>query len=208
MSSDEELDLTGQILILALGLGLASPLFVRLFQNLSLYQGFLLVIGWWQACITGYLSYKIYVLTRADSRVPNLEIESEIELDTVGIEDTDWDTVWFKFKITNTSRGRAKITDIQAKEHLQKTARDKLEEDVIDRDNIFTTVEDYPLDLPTILDHRQDFDFTVIVNGAPYVDFVGLYIEEEKLGIIEEYRTIDNDHIRYFTDNERVPDFV
>jgi hypothetical protein len=206
MSSDEELDLTGQILILALGLGLASPLFVRLFQNLSLYQGFLLVIGWWQACITGYLSYKIYVLTRAESKVPDLKIDSEMKSAETAEDCTVPDIKFFKFKITNTSHGKAKITDIQV-EHYPPVDQTNLVDDCL-VEEIGAAIDSYQFELPVVLNHQDDFDFRVMIYGVNHVDFIGIHIEEQTLGNVNEYRDMNNEPILYFEDDETVPDFV
>lgn len=53
-------------------LGLLVVVGANRFASVTLYQNLTLGIGWTQAVITGYLSFKIFEVSKRDSELPNL----------------------------------------------------------------------------------------------------------------------------------------
>jgi len=85
---------------------------VNIFQAPSLYQNTMLFVGWNQAVITGFLSFKIFSVSKRDSELPRLgyRIAEVEELDTPWEDHLVWRCT---LEFVNQTHGRAKIKDVE-----------------------------------------------------------------------------------------------
>lgn len=150
----------------------------------------MVVIGWVQAVIIGYLSFKIFEVSKRDSELPVLwagitdveEIESPHEDHRV-----IRCTVGFK----NRSYGRAKITDIDLNDEFDKRMLDKHKDPA--EGNVFAGFpEGKPI--PALLDKDEVLEVMFQVNAYSYLDEISLKITEESLGTIEHQVLLSDIH--------------
>jgi len=153
---------------------------VNYFYGLNLYEGSMLFIGWNQAVITGFLSFKIYAVSRRDSELPKLGLNLA---DVGDLESPHEDhLVWrCTVELTNQSHGRAKITDIDL-------AANWNERELQNKDPTEGYISlDFPRgkQVPFILDKGEKEEITFQINGFNYLEELTLEFEETTLGTVE-----------------------
>jgi len=154
---------------------------VNYFYGLNIYEGSMLFIGWNQAVITGFLSFKIYAVSRRDSELPKLGLNLA---DVEDLESPHEDhLVWrCTVELTNQSHGRAKITDVDlaAKWH-ERELQDKNPAE----GHIVSGFPSEGKQVPFILDKGEKEEITFQINGFNYLDELTLVFEETTLGSVE-----------------------
>jgi hypothetical protein len=153
---------------------------VNYFYGLNLYEGSMLFIGWNQAVITGFLSFKIYAVSRRDSELPKLAVNLA---DVEELESPYEDHMIRKciVDLANLSHGRAKVTDVDLavewdKRRLQE--KDPAEGRII---------SGFPPEkqVPFILDKGEKEAIEFQINGYNYLEEISLVAEEKTLGTSE-----------------------
>jgi hypothetical protein len=149
--------------------------------DLTIYQNMMMGVGWIQAVITGYLSFKIFEVSKRDSELPDLAYRIE-DVEDVGSPFENHKVVRCTIRFTNRSYGRAKITDIDLHadfdERLLERHKDPGEGNIV-----HGFPEGRPI--PTILDKGDYVDVMFQINGFNYLDSVSLEITDEKIGTRE-----------------------
>lgn len=164
-----------------LALFLAVP-FAVLAANFVLaitpYQNIMLVVGATQAIITGYLSFKIFEVSKRDSELPVLAYE------IVGVEEVpspyeDHSVVRCTVRIGNRSFGRAKIKDIGIDATFDEAL---LREHKTPGEGRILAGFPEGRPIPTILDKGEYVDIMFQINGFGYLDSVTLNLEDDAMG--------------------------
>ncbi|WP_436931505.1 hypothetical protein [Halosimplex halobium] len=147
----------------------------------TIYQNMMLGIGWTQAVITGYLSFKIFEVSKRDSELPDLKYKIA-DVEDVGSPFENHKVIRCTVRFRNQSFGRAKITDIDLNADF--------DERLLERHKVpgegkiaHTFPEGRPI--PTILDKGEYVDVMFQINGFNYLDSVSLEITDEKMGTWE-----------------------
>lgn len=157
---------------------LCGPVFVALvnyFYGLNLYEGSMLFIGWNQAVITGFLSFKIYAVSRRDSELPKLG------LNLIDVEDLesphDDHLVWrCTVELTNHSHGRAKMTDVDLAVVWNER---ELQNKNPAEGYIMSGFPSEGKQVPFILDKGQKEQITFQINGYNYLEELSLVFDTE-----------------------------
>jgi hypothetical protein len=137
----------------------------------------MLGIGWTQAVITGYLSFKIFEVSKRDSELPDLAYRIA-DVEDVGSPFENHKVIRCTVRFVNKSYGRAKITDIDLNakfdERLLERHKDPAEGNI---------VHGFPdgRPIPTILDKGGCVDVMFQINGFNYLDTVNVEITDEKM---------------------------
>jgi hypothetical protein len=145
---------------------------------LSVYQNIMLGVGWTQAVITGYLSFKIFDVSKRDSELPDLGYRIE-DVEDVGSSFENHMVVRCTVRFTNRSYGRAKITDIDFNAEFDQRL---LERYKIPGEGSISYGFPAGRPIPTILDKGEYVDITFQINGFNYLDSVSLEITDEVMG--------------------------
>lgn len=171
----------GYILLTLLLLGTVVVTAVNYTTSIRLYETFMLFIGWNQAVITGYLSFKIYTVSKRDSELPRLVFE----LTDVEEIESPWKrhlTVNCTMEIVNMSHGRAKIKNVGLYTNFDESGLEMRE--VIGEKQISG---EFPIGKPTpvILDNGEKCQIHFQVNGFPYLDDLRIVVNESQIGKME-----------------------
>lgn len=181
--SDRVFNLSGYIFAIFLICGPIVVMLIDYFQNTTTYQSTMLFIGWNQAIITAYLSFKIFEISKRDSELPNIvyELGRVEELET---PDGGHRVVRCTVEIHNHSYGRAKITDIElsSKFNQKEVERNKKSEG-----GIITTGFPEGKNVPLILDKGEKSNIVIQINGFTYLDELSVITQEATLGTIERW---------------------
>jgi len=149
--------------------------------DLSIYQNMMLGIGWTQAVITVFLSFKIFEVSKRDSELPDLAYRIE-DVEDVGSPFENHFVVRCTVRFTNRSYGRAKITDIDLNAQFDEYL---LREHKIPGKGKIAHGFPEGRPSPTVLDKGEYVDVMFQINGFNYLDSVSLEITDEKLGTQE-----------------------
>jgi hypothetical protein len=163
---------------------LCGPVVVALVNyvyGMNLYEGSMLFIGWNQAVITGFLSFKIYAVSRRDSELPKLG------LDLIDVEDVDSPhedhLVWrCTVELTNQSHGRAKMTDVDLAVVWNER---ELQNKNPAEGYIVSGFPSGGKQVPFILDKGEKEQITFQINGFNYLEELSVVFEETTLGTLE-----------------------
>lgn len=150
-------------------------------SDLSVYQNMTLGVGWTQALITGYLSFKIFEVSKRDSELPDLSYRIE-DTEDIGSPFEDHMVVRCTVRFTNRSYGRAKITDIDLNAEFDQGL---LERQKNPSEGSISNGFPAGRPVPTILDKGEYVDVMFQINGFNYLDSVSLEITDEVMGTRE-----------------------
>ena len=150
-------------------------------SDLSIYQNMMLGVGWTQAAITGYLSFKIFEVSKRDSELPNLAYRIE-NVEDVESPFENHKVVRCTVRFTNRSYGRAKITDIDLNADFDQRL---LKRHKTPGEGTITHGFPAGRPIPTILDKGEYVDVMFQINGFNYLDSVSLEITDEVMGTRE-----------------------
>ena len=167
-----------------LGVFLLAPVAIagaNAVSDLSVYQNMMLGVGWTQAVITGYLSFKIFEVSKRDSELPDLAYRIE-DIEDVGSPFENHKVVRCTVRFTNRSYGRAKITDINLNAEFDQRLLERHK--TPGEGNI---AHGFPAGrpVPTILDKGEYVDVMFQINGFNYLDSVSLEITDDVMGTRE-----------------------
>lgn len=171
----------GSIFAFAAALGSIVVVGANILTSVTLYQNLMLSIGWTQAVITGYLSFKIFEVGKRDSELPNLSYRIA-DVEDVGSPYDNHMVVRCTVQFINTSYGRAQITDIDLSTDFDEMYLQRQK-----KPGEGTITHGFPegKPVPKILDKGEVLEVMFQVNGYNYLDSVSLDITEETLGTIE-----------------------
>jgi len=141
----------------------------------------MLGVGWTQAVITGYLSFKIFEVSKRDSELPNISYRIE-DVEDIGPSFENHRIVRCTIRFTNRSYGRAKITDIDLTSEFNKWL---LEQHKTPGEGSISHGFPAGRPIPTILDKGEYVDVMFQINGFNYLDLVSLEITDEVMGTQE-----------------------
>ncbi|QLH79815.1 hypothetical protein HZS55_22070 [Halosimplex rubrum] len=145
--------------------------------NLDIYQNLMAGIGLAQALITGYLSYKIFKISRRDSVLPNLDVSlSDATFDEVPITertDCECDVI-----VKNESYGSAKIRDIGLVLEYDLEVVNFNKEPRGDGGIVYKNSSGPPL----VLDRGEELTLNIYIPSYPELDQLVLQIDESDLG--------------------------
>lgn len=150
-------------------------------SELSVYQNMMLGVGWTQAVITGYLSFKIFEVSKRDSELPDLAYRIK-EVEDIGSPFENHMVVRCTIRFTNRSYGRAKITDIDLNSEFNQRL---LEQHKTPGEGSIAHGFPSGRPIPTILDNGEYVDVMFQINGFNYLDSVSLEIMDEVIGTRE-----------------------
>ena len=150
-------------------------------SDLSIYQNMMLGVGWTQAVITGYLSFKIFEVSKRDSELPNIAYRIE-DVEDAGSPFENHQIVRCTIRFTNRSYGRAKITDIDLNSEFNQRL---LERHKTPGEGSISHGFPAGRPIPTILDKGEYVDVMFQINGFNYLDSVSLEITDEVVGTRE-----------------------
>jgi hypothetical protein len=150
-------------------------------SDLSIYQNMMMGVGWAQAVITGYLSFKIFEVSKRDSELPDLAYRIEA-VEDVGSPFENHKVVRCTVRFTNRSYGRAKITDIDLNTEFDQRL---LERQKTPGEGSITHGFPAGRPIPTFLDKGEYVDVIFQINGFNYLDAVILEITDEVMGTRE-----------------------
>jgi len=150
-------------------------------SDLTVYQNMMLGIGWIQAVITGYLSFKIFSVSKRDSELPDLSYRIE-EVEDIESPYENHHVIRCTIRFTNRSYGRAKITDIDLNTEFDQRL---LERNKTPGEGGISHGFPNGRPIPTILDKGEYVDVMFQINGFNYLDSVSLEITDEVMGTRE-----------------------
>jgi len=141
----------------------------------------MLGIGWTQAVITGYLSFKIFEISKRDSELPNLTYKI-VDVEDVGSPFENHMVIRCTVRLTNLSYGRAKIKDIDLATDFNEVLLDQYK-----TPGKGTIAHGFPevKPIPRILDKGEQVDIMFQINGFNYLDSISLKITEDAMGTQE-----------------------
>lgn len=171
----------GYIFLVLLLLGPVVVALVNLVQTPSLYQNTMLFVGWNQAVITGFLSFKIYSVSKRDSELPRLgyRIGDVEELDT---PHEDHFVLRCTLEFVNQTHGRAKIKDAKLSANFDERL---LEKHKVPGEGVIATGFPNGKGVPVILDKSETFSLMFQINGFNYLDELAVELDEQTLGVQE-----------------------
>lgn len=171
----------GFVFISAFLLGPMVIVWANTLTSITIYENIMLCIGWTQAVIIGYLSFKIFEVSKRDSELPNLAYKI-VEVEDCGSPFENHMVVRDTVRFTNLSFGRAKITDIDINAEFDELLLERYKSP--EEGNI---VQGFPegRPVPTILDKGEQVDVMFQINGFNYLDSVALEITEDVMGTQE-----------------------
>jgi hypothetical protein len=150
-------------------------------SDLSVYQNMMMAVGWTQAVITGYLSFKIFEVSKRDSELPDIGYRIE-DVEDVGSPFENHMVVRCSVRFTNRSYGRAKIVDIDLNAEFDQRL---LERHKTPGEGKITHGFPAGRPIPTILDKGEYVDVMFQINGFNYLDSVSMEITDEVMGMQE-----------------------
>ena len=162
-------------------LGLLVVVGANRFASVTLYQNLTLGIGWTQAVITGYLSFKIFEVSKRDSELPNLAYRI-VNVEDAGSPHDNHKVIRCTVRFTNTSYGRAQITDIDLSTVFDEV---RLKNRKPQGEGLIAKGFPEGKPVPTILDKGEKIDVMIQVHGFNYLTTLCLDIEEKSMGTQE-----------------------
>lgn len=151
-------------------------------SDISIYQNLMLSVGSIQAVVTGYLSFKIFEVSKRDSGVP--EITTKIkDVEEKSSHFDDHCIVRCTVRVMNKSYGRSKITDIKLDTQFAHDHRISRNKDS-SRGSITQGFPD-GVPAPKILDKGQYVDVIFQINGYAYFESATLKITDQTMGTLE-----------------------
>jgi len=171
----------GYIFLALLLLGPVVVALVNIFQAPSLYQNTMLFVGWNQAVITGFLSFKIFSVSKRDSELPRLgyRIAEVEELDTPWEDHLVWRCT---LEFVNQTHGRAKIKDVELSAKFDERL---LEKHKVPGEGSIASGFPNGKGVPVILDKGETFSLMFQINGFNYLDELAVELDEQTLGVQE-----------------------
>jgi hypothetical protein len=154
---------------------------VNIFQAPSLYQNIMLFVGWNQAVITGFLSFKIFSVSKRDSELPRLgyRIADVEEIDTPWEDHLVWCCT---LEFVNQTHGRAKIKNVELSANFDERL---LEKHKVPGEGTIATGFPNGKGVPVILDKGETFSLMFQINGFNYLDELAVELDEQTLGVQE-----------------------
>jgi hypothetical protein len=154
---------------------------VYLAQPITAYQLTMLLVGGYQAIITAYLSFKIYITSRGSSELPDLQLK----LGRVEEVDTPWDnhtTIRATITISNDSYGTANIRDLTFPKEKSEINRQLATEQKKPGEGRIAVGFPTLKGTPVTLNRQEEFEFTILIEGFKYYNKIVLLIDGAQLG--------------------------
>lgn len=161
---------------------------VNWIQPMAPYQIAMVSIGWGQAIITSFLSFKIFEIGKRDSELPDLSYYLT-DAREVYLRSADQRRVLVTMAVINRSFGRAQITDVDV---IPEFDEERFREEKASGGGRLELVFPTDLPVPCILDRGDFILVEFYVDGFSYLDKISFELEEKTLGMIQDEILVSN----------------